>query len=178
MPRLELCTFTLAVSLGAVLLLPFSIISNEVLLSLPRNYYIQWLNGSLIHGVWLLAGTDSFGLISQNHLIPGSLTIWLAPTGLGLPFPDHLCLFFFALGLWNLVFLFSNLSLIFLMPFAYFFTESEGFAGSRKVSGGYINQSRQEIEFHSYGSTEEILMKRLFAEVYSELRGPTKSLRC
>uniref|UniRef100_A0A8C0DRT2 Limb development membrane protein 1 like n=1 Tax=Balaenoptera musculus TaxID=9771 RepID=A0A8C0DRT2_BALMU len=81
---LELCTFTLAVALGAVLLLPFSIISNEVLLSLPRNYYIQWLNGSLIH------------------------------------------------GLWNLVFLFSNLSLIFLMPFAYFFTESEGFAGSKK----------------------------------------------
>ncbi|XP_030324004.1 protein LMBR1L isoform X5 [Calypte anna] len=47
-------------------------------------YYIQWLNGSLVH------------------------------------------------GLWNLVFLFSNLSLVFLMPFAYFFTESEGFAGSKK----------------------------------------------
>uniref|UniRef100_A0A8D2QQL4 Limb development membrane protein 1 like n=1 Tax=Zosterops lateralis melanops TaxID=1220523 RepID=A0A8D2QQL4_ZOSLA len=82
--RLELCTFTLAVALGAVLLLPFSIISNEVLLSFPQNYYIQWLNGSLIH------------------------------------------------GLWNLVFLFSNMSLVFLMPFAYFFTESEGFAGSKK----------------------------------------------
>lgn len=39
----------------------------------------------------------------------------------------------FSSGLWNLVFLFSNLSLVFLMPFAYFFTESEGFAGSRKV---------------------------------------------
>uniref|UniRef100_A0A663EFJ8 Limb development membrane protein 1 like n=1 Tax=Aquila chrysaetos chrysaetos TaxID=223781 RepID=A0A663EFJ8_AQUCH len=82
--RLGLCTFTLAVALGAVLLLPFSIISNEVLLSFPQNYYIQWLNGSLVH------------------------------------------------GLWNLVFLFSNLSLVFLMPFAYFFTESEGFAGSKK----------------------------------------------
>ncbi|NWW34899.1 LMBRL protein, partial [Panurus biarmicus] len=82
---LGLCTFTLAVALGAVLLLPFSIISNEVLLSFPQNYYIQWLNGSLIH------------------------------------------------GLWNLVFLFSNMSLVFLMPFAYFFTESEGFAGSKKV---------------------------------------------
>lgn len=81
---LWLCTFTLAVSLGAVLLLPFSIISNEVLLLFPQNYYIQWLNGSLIH------------------------------------------------GLWNLVFLFSNLSLVFLMPFAYFFTEAEGFAGSKK----------------------------------------------
>ncbi|MGH0146393.1 UNVERIFIED_CONTAM: hypothetical protein FKN15_032133 [Acipenser sinensis] len=79
-----LCTFTLAVSVGAVLLLPFSILSNEILLCFPQNYYIQWLNGSLIH------------------------------------------------GLWNLVFLFSNLSLVFLMPFAYFFTESEGFAGSKK----------------------------------------------
>ncbi|OBS79478.1 hypothetical protein A6R68_18083 [Neotoma lepida] len=90
---LELCTFTLAVALGAVFLLPFSIISNEVLLSLPRNYYIQWLNGSLIH------------------------------------------------GLWNLVFLFSNLSLIFLMPFAYFFTESEGFAGSRKGVLGRVYET-------------------------------------
>ncbi|XP_076828175.1 limb region 1 protein homolog [Brachyhypopomus gauderio] len=79
-----LCTFTLAVSGGAVLLLPFSIISNEILLSLPKNYYIQWLNGSLIH------------------------------------------------GLWNLVSLFSNLCLFVLMPFAYFFLESEGFAGSKK----------------------------------------------
>ncbi|NXA56845.1 LMBRL protein, partial [Nothocercus julius] len=81
---LALCTFTLAVSLGAVLLLPFSIISNEVLLCFPHSYYMQWLNGSLVH------------------------------------------------GLWNLVFLFSNMSLVFLMPFAYFFTESEGFAGSKK----------------------------------------------
>ncbi|RLV82920.1 hypothetical protein DV515_00016500 [Chloebia gouldiae] len=87
---LGLCTFTLAVALGAVLLLPFSIISNEVLLSFPQNYYIQWLNGSLIH------------------------------------------------GLWNLVFLFSNMSLVFLMPFAYFFTESEGFAGSKKLLQGIM----------------------------------------
>ncbi|XP_044533202.1 protein LMBR1L isoform X1 [Gracilinanus agilis] len=90
---LGLCTFTLAVALAAVLLLPFSILSNEVLLSLPRNYYIQWLNGSLIH------------------------------------------------GLWNLVFLFSNLSLVFLMPFAYFFTESEGFAGSKKGVLGRVYET-------------------------------------
>ncbi|RXM35035.1 Limb region 1 protein-like, partial [Acipenser ruthenus] len=81
---LYLCTFTLAVSAGAVLLLPFSIVSIEILLSFPKNYYIQWLNGSLIH------------------------------------------------GLWNLVSLFSNLCLFMLMPFAYFFLESEGFAGSKK----------------------------------------------
>ncbi|KAG8138767.1 putative Limb region 1 protein, partial [Naja naja] len=46
---LFLSTFTLAVSAGAVLLLPFSIISNEILLSFPQSYYIKWLNGSLIH---------------------------------------------------------------------------------------------------------------------------------
>ncbi|XP_063064714.1 limb region 1 homolog-like protein isoform X1 [Engraulis encrasicolus] len=81
---LWLCTFTLSVAVGAVLLLPISILSNEVLLTFPQSYYMQWLNGSLIH------------------------------------------------GLWNLVFLLSNLSLVFLMPFAYFFLESEGFAGSKK----------------------------------------------
>ncbi|XP_055277618.1 limb region 1 protein homolog isoform X4 [Moschus berezovskii] len=82
---LFLSTFTLAVSAGAVLLLPFSIISNEILLSFPQNYYIQWLNGSLIH------------------------------------------------GLWNLASLFSNLCLFVLMPFAFFFLESEGFAGLKKI---------------------------------------------
>ncbi|XP_035866965.1 limb region 1 protein homolog isoform X2 [Phyllostomus discolor] len=81
---LFLSTFTLAVSAGAVLLLPFSIVSNEVLLSFPHSYYIQWLNGSLIH------------------------------------------------GLWNLSSLFSNLCLFVLMPFAFFFLESEGFAGLKK----------------------------------------------
>ncbi|XP_062400597.1 limb region 1 homolog-like protein [Sardina pilchardus] len=81
---LWLCTFSLSVSVGAVMLLPISILSNEVLHTFPQSYYMQWLNGSLIH------------------------------------------------GLWNLVFLFSNLSLVFFLPFAYFFTESEGFAGSKK----------------------------------------------
>lgn len=75
LPRLELCTFTLAVSLGAVLLLPFSIISNEVLLSLPRNYYIQWLNGSLIHGAWLLVtawGGNREQKVSGRYRQPGT----------------------------------------------------------------------------------------------------------
>ncbi|KAK2145407.1 hypothetical protein LSH36_684g01000 [Paralvinella palmiformis] len=77
-----LCTFTLAVSGGAVLLLPISIVANEALLMFPNSYYLQWVNSSLIH------------------------------------------------GLWNQVFLFSNLALFVLMPFAYFFTESEGLPGS------------------------------------------------
>lgn len=36
-------------------------------------------------------------------------------------------------GLWNYVFLFSNISLFVLLPFAYFFTESEGFGSGRGI---------------------------------------------
>ncbi|RMX41752.1 hypothetical protein pdam_00005592 [Pocillopora damicornis] len=79
-----LCTFTLTVSLGAVLLLPMSIFSNEIMIMYPNSYYIKWLNGSLIHGMW------------------------------------------------NQIFLGSYMSLFVAIPFAYFFMESEGFAGSRK----------------------------------------------
>ena len=39
---------------------------------------------------------------------------------------------FLVAGLWNYIFLFSNLSLFVLLPFAYLFTESEGFFGHRK----------------------------------------------
>lgn len=39
-----------------------------------------------------------------------------------------------SVGLWNLASLFSNLCLFVLMPFAFFFLESEGFAGLKKVS--------------------------------------------
>ncbi|XP_043203558.1 protein LMBR1L-like [Amphibalanus amphitrite] len=35
-------------------------------------------------------------------------------------------------GIWKYIFLLSNLSLFVLLPFAYLFTESEGFAGARK----------------------------------------------
>ena len=48
--RLWICTFTLAVSGGAVLLLPMSIVANEVLLIYPKSYYLQWVNTSLIQG--------------------------------------------------------------------------------------------------------------------------------
>ncbi|XP_022259613.1 limb region 1 protein homolog isoform X5 [Canis lupus baileyi] len=106
MMRLFLSTFTLAVSAGAVLLLPFSIISNEILLSFPQNYYIQWLNGSLIH------------------------------------------------GLWNLASLFSNLCLFVLMPFAFFFLESEGFAGLKKTK---VQGEKQLEEGHKKGIRARIL---------------------
>ena len=48
--------------------------------------------------------------------------------------------FFLALiytGMWNQIFLGSYMSLFVAIPFAYFFMESEGFAGSRKVNYVY-----------------------------------------
>ena len=87
-----MCTFSMATSIGSALLLPFSIVSNEVLLFYPDNYYMQWLNDSLIQ------------------------------------------------GLWNYVFLFSNISLFILLPFAHFFTESEGF-GSRRGIMSRLNET-------------------------------------
>ncbi|KAI5631496.1 LMBR1-like membrane protein domain-containing protein [Phthorimaea operculella] len=47
---LWLCTLALAVSLGSALLLPVSIVSNEVLILYPNSYYVKWLNSSLIQG--------------------------------------------------------------------------------------------------------------------------------
>ncbi|XP_053663586.1 protein Lilipod [Anopheles marshallii] len=81
---LWLCTFSLSVAVGAALLLPISIASNEVLILYPNSYYVKWLNSSLIQ------------------------------------------------GLWNYVFLFSNLALFVLLPFTYLFTESSGFSGHKK----------------------------------------------
>jgi hypothetical protein len=49
-----ICSFSLAVSVGAALLLPVSTISNEVLHAYPDSWYVQWLNGSLIQGIWNL----------------------------------------------------------------------------------------------------------------------------
>lgn len=44
-------------------------------------------------------------------------------------------------GLWNYVFLFSNISLFVLLPFAYFFTESEGFTGSSRGIMSRVNEA-------------------------------------
>lgn len=71
------CTCSLAVSIGAVILLPFSVLGSEILHSYPDNYYLKWLNWSFINSLW-------------NH-----------------------------------VFLLSNISLFFLLPFSYFFLESQ-----------------------------------------------------
>ncbi|OZC05815.1 hypothetical protein X798_07210, partial [Onchocerca flexuosa] len=81
---LWMCTWSLAVSMGAATLLPFSVIGSEIIQAYPDNYYFQWLNWPLIH------------------------------------------------SLWNYIFALSNLSLFILLPFAYFFIESQGFKGHGK----------------------------------------------
>ena len=48
--RTWLCSFAVCISLGSALLLPLSILGNEVLLQYPSSRYIQWLNFSLIQG--------------------------------------------------------------------------------------------------------------------------------
>lgn len=79
-----LCTFTLATCFGAVLLLPMSIIANEVITIAPQSFYWKWLNSSLLH------------------------------------------------ILWNIIFLFSNVSLFLFLPFAHLFVESIGLPGYKK----------------------------------------------
>jgi len=81
-----ICSFSLAVSVGAALLLPISTISNEVLHRYPASWYMKWLNSSLINGIW------------------------------------------------NLIFVLSNVSLFVFLPFAYLFCESEGlpFFGNKR----------------------------------------------
>ena len=90
---LWMCTFSLAISIGSASLLPFSVVTNEILILYPDSYYTQWLNEDLVQ------------------------------------------------RLWNNVFLFSNISLFILLPFAYFFTESEGFSGSRKGIMSRVNEA-------------------------------------
>ncbi|VDD86555.1 unnamed protein product [Enterobius vermicularis] len=82
---LWMCTCSLAVSLAAATLLPFSVIGSEIIYAYPNNYYFKWLNWPLIH------------------------------------------------TLWNYIFGLSNLSLFILLPFAYFFIESQGIRGHGKV---------------------------------------------
>nr|CDJ85776.1 LMBR1 conserved region domain containing protein [Haemonchus contortus] len=78
-----MCSASLAVSIGSIALLPFSVVSSELLQRYPDNYYLQWMSWSLIN------------------------------------------------SLWNYVFALSNLSLFVLLPFSYFFIESQGFSKNK-----------------------------------------------
>ena len=51
---IKLCMFGLAIAIGIALLLPMTIISNEILLLYPENEYpnLRWLNDNLIKQLW------------------------------------------------------------------------------------------------------------------------------
>lgn len=100
--RIWICTFALATCFGAVLLLPMSIIASEVIKITPQSIYWKWLNSSLLHG-----NTEKF--LKRKFFLAK-----------------------FFKGLWNLIFLFSNLSLFIFLPFAHLFVESIGLPGSKK----------------------------------------------
>ncbi|KAK4471313.1 hypothetical protein MN116_004752 [Schistosoma mekongi] len=51
---LGICTFTLTIGLTSYSLLPFTIITNEILIIFPHSYYVQWLNRELIQDLILL----------------------------------------------------------------------------------------------------------------------------
>ncbi|KAF2076075.1 hypothetical protein CYY_002639 [Polysphondylium violaceum] len=84
-PRL-LCTVCLSVSLAAMLLIPITILSNEIITTFPSSYYTQWLNRDLIFSFW------------------------------------------------NKIFWGANISLFIILPFTYFFYESEGIKGRSLLS--------------------------------------------
>jgi len=48
--RVAMCTFSLASSFAAILLLPGSVIGNEIIHLHSGNYYVQWLTNSLVQG--------------------------------------------------------------------------------------------------------------------------------
>ena len=74
-----LCSFALCVSIGSALLLPMSIISNEILVHYPNSYYVRWLNTSLIQGkplVHVQMQTQSlFNLYHTTSLVPGKMLV-------------------------------------------------------------------------------------------------------
>ena len=70
---------------------------------------------------------------------------------------QYFLIFMFITGLWNHVFLVSNLSLFIFLPFAYFFTEAEGFSGSRKVKPVFVSFFNI-IEYLPQGNTVYIML--------------------
>lgn len=71
-----MCTFSLAVAIGAALLLPLSIASNEILLIYPNSYYVKWLNSSLVQSLWkyvfLFSNLCLFVLLPFSYLLSES----------------------------------------------------------------------------------------------------------
>lgn len=78
-------------------------------------------------------------------------------------------LFITILGLWNHVFLFSNLSLFVLLPFSYLFAESSGFFGHRK---GIISRAYETFTVFSLLAVVVLgITYVVSAVIYPEKRG-------
>jgi len=65
---LYICAVPVGVAIGNTLLLPMSMISNEVVHLYPDSYLLEWLNGSLVHSIWECL--YSFNCISLIIIIP------------------------------------------------------------------------------------------------------------
>ena len=73
----------------------------------------------------------------------------------------HFCLCCEHTGLWNSIFLWSNVSLILLMPFAYFFIESQGLPGARKVTSHselFLSSFAQQVYNNSNNNNNNMII--------------------
>ncbi|CDW60445.1 limb region 1 [Trichuris trichiura] len=64
-----ICTFALAVSLAAIMLIPFSILSNELLVYYPNSFYFRWLNSSLLRSRFNFFWLQLLESHSSNNLL-------------------------------------------------------------------------------------------------------------
>eukprot|EP01135_Chromosphaera_perkinsii_P005452 Nk52_evm1s352 gene=Nk52_evmTU1s352 len=80
---LWLCNISLGLSLATMILLPATIMGNEIIYRFPDSSLASWLTADVIYGMW------------------------------------------------NNIFVCTNITLFILLPFAYFFTEAEGIGNSR-----------------------------------------------
>ncbi|KAH8877869.1 Protein LMBR1L [Schistosoma japonicum] len=125
---LGICTFTLTIGLTSYSLLPFTIITNEILIIFPQSYYVQWLNRELIQDLILLINIgckisyltipfsyfllNSQGFLHESH----SFTSRLADSVI-------MVLFFYILcfgASWSLTSFVSALNYYFLSPISSF----------------------------------------------------------
>ncbi|KAF7634031.1 hypothetical protein Mgra_00006556 [Meloidogyne graminicola] len=66
-----ICANSLSISIGSVTLLPFSVLGAEVLQLYPDNFYLKWLNFSLINTLW--AYSQGFSLTLRLQTLSGSI---------------------------------------------------------------------------------------------------------
>ncbi len=61
-----LCTISFTIALASLFLLPGTIVSIEILLLYPHNYYLQWLNEDFIFGTTFMDVYDVYSSVEQH----------------------------------------------------------------------------------------------------------------